>query len=159
MLWLFLLNARLVEEVQSTIDFITSHSKAIWGGFHAILTQGAEDKRMITHPPSRPGLSEEEKSRLDCLLDFNTKPERLSETNRLLLATKEALRPLTSQQDAPCLAALNNMMRLTLLVQNTRLEELRVVSACEYGFAAITQLHATIERVLHDVSARRDSDV
>ena len=81
------------------------------------------------------------------------------ETNRLLLAAKEMLRPLAARQDAPCTAALSNMMRLTLLVQNTRLDELRVVSACEFGFAAIAQLHGLIERVIHDVGARRDSDV
>lgn len=69
------------------------------------------------------------------------------------------LRPLAAQQDAPCTAALSNMMRLTLLVQNTRLDELRVVSACEFGFAAIAQLRGLIERVIHDVGARRDSDV
>lgn len=146
-------------EVRSAIRFITTHAKAIWGDFNAALTQSLEGASTPTQCPSPAELTEEERGCLDRLLDFNTQPQRLSETNRLLLAAKEMLRPLAARQDAPCTAALSNMMRLTLLVQNTRLDELRVVSACEFGFAAIAQLHGLIERVIHDVDARRDSDV
>ena len=140
--------------MRSAIRFITTHAKAIWGDFNVALTQSLEGASTPTQRPSPAELTEEERGCLDRLLDFNTQPQRLSETNRLLLAAKEMLRPLAAQQDAPCTAAL-----LTLLVQNTRLDELRVVSACEFGFAAIAQLHGLIERVIHDVGARRDSDV
>lgn len=90
-------------EVRSAIRFITTHAKAIWGDFNVALTQSLEGASTPTQRPSPAELTEEERGCLDRLLDFNTQPQRLSETNRLLLAARRccARSPRSRTRPAP----------------------------------------------------------
>ena len=65
---------------------------------------------------------------------------------------------MDAQSDTPCMTALNNMMRLTLFVQSTRMEELRVVGVNDVAFTALSQMHGAMEQVIQTVGAGMRSE-
>ena len=44
MLWLLFANAKLLQEVRSTIEYIKKDQHRIWGHYHEILTQYYENR-------------------------------------------------------------------------------------------------------------------
>ena len=57
-------------------------------------------------------------------------------------------------KESECLKAVTNMMRLTLLVQNTGLEELHVIGCCDFCYTVFTQYGSGVEKMIRSVRQR-----
>lgn len=57
-------------------------------------------------------------------------------------------------KEIECLKAVTNMMRLTLLVQNTGLEELHVIGCCDFCYTVFTQYGSGVEKMIRSVRQR-----